>query len=236
MNKAFWLLPALLLCGCSSNSPETTTSESLRSAASREVSYDSDKYTITFDSRGGSAVASQTVNAGDLAVKPTDPTKEGFYFDGWTRDEWGVIEYYFNEPVSASLTLYARWSEEPVEASSSEIIEEPIVYSIVKMPTWVTNDGCVIFAWAWGGSDAASGAWFTLTYTSKTSATFEVLDGLDGFLLARCAANTTVPNWGDTEGTGPGRVYNKTSDILCEEGVTEYECPSWVEYPERQSN
>ena len=41
-------------------------------------------YTVTFDSNGGSAVTAQTIEAGQKATKPTDPTKSGYDFKGWT--------------------------------------------------------------------------------------------------------------------------------------------------------
>ena len=227
MKKAFVLLPFALLFACTAPG---NSSESMRTATSRSTSYDASSYTVTFESQGGSAVASATVEAGALCPRPEDPTKADFYFAGWCRDQWGVIAYYFDEPVSQNLTLYASWSDAPIESSSQPSMVA-VTYTIEGMPTWVTNDGCVIFAWAWGGVDAGGGAWFNLEYTSKTSATFDVEDAIDGFLLARCAAGTTVPNWGDTESTGPGRVFNKTTDITTKKGVTTYQCSEWVEYP-----
>jgi len=43
-------------------------------------------YTVTFNSNGGSAVASQTVNEGDDATKPADPTQTGYVFAGWYEE------------------------------------------------------------------------------------------------------------------------------------------------------
>ena len=68
-------------------------------------------YTITFNSNGGSAVASQSVISGGKATKPADPTKEGFTFDGWYSDTGLTTEYNFNDSVYSSKTLYAKWKE-----------------------------------------------------------------------------------------------------------------------------
>ncbi len=65
-------------------------------------------YTVTFDVDGGSAVAAQTVNEGEAAVKPADPTKEGFTFVGWYV---GDAEYDFATPVTADVTVKAKWEE-----------------------------------------------------------------------------------------------------------------------------
>ena len=44
-------------------------------------------YTVTFDSKGGSVVESQTVSAGGKATAPAEPTKTGYTFAGWFKDE-----------------------------------------------------------------------------------------------------------------------------------------------------
>ena len=41
------------------------------------------EYDVTFDSDGGSAVEAQKVKYNEKAVKPADPTKEGYTFKGW---------------------------------------------------------------------------------------------------------------------------------------------------------
>ena len=106
-----------------------------------------------------------------------------------------------------------------------------ITWTVEDMPTWVKDNGCIIFAWAW--QNGAEGSWYELTYTSDTSATFEAPSDLAGMLLARCAEGTTTPDWTKTT-DGAGRVYNKTNDVNTEPGKTSYSFPTamWVEYPE----
>ena len=41
------------------------------------------KFTVKFDSNGGSEVKSQTVEEGTAITKPTDPSKDNFIFDEW---------------------------------------------------------------------------------------------------------------------------------------------------------
>lgn len=64
------------------------------------------KYTVTFDSDGGTAVASQEVESGKTVTKPTDPTKENYNFGGWALNG---IDYVFSNPVTADITLKAKW-------------------------------------------------------------------------------------------------------------------------------
>jgi uncharacterized repeat protein (TIGR02543 family) len=69
-------------------------------------------YTVTFDSNGGSAVASSTVAANTKVAKPADPTKEGYIFDGWFAASDLNAEYNFDTPVTKSFTLYAKWEKD----------------------------------------------------------------------------------------------------------------------------
>ena len=62
-------------------------------------------YTVTFQSEGGSEVASQ-IRANTPADRPADPTKEGYTFIGWYN---GESEWDFETPVTTDLTLTAKW-------------------------------------------------------------------------------------------------------------------------------
>ena len=62
-------------------------------------------YTVTFQSEGGSEVASQ-IRANTPAAQPDNPTKEGHTFIGWYS---GESEWDFETPVTADLTLTAKW-------------------------------------------------------------------------------------------------------------------------------
>ena len=64
-------------------------------------------YTVTFDTNGGSAVESQTVAYGGQAAAPAAPAKPGYTFAGWERDGKA---YDFTAPVTANMTLTARWT------------------------------------------------------------------------------------------------------------------------------
>ena len=73
-----------------------------------------EKFTVTFDSKGGSAVQAVEVNAGSAVAKPTDPTKSGEKFVGWfTSTDNGTTlsstAYDFTQAVNSNLTLYALW-------------------------------------------------------------------------------------------------------------------------------
>jgi len=68
-------------------------------------------YTVSFNTNGGSSVATQTIEHGGKAAKPKDSTKNGYIFTGWYTDKACTKNYNFDTPVTAGITLYAGWSE-----------------------------------------------------------------------------------------------------------------------------
>ena len=68
-------------------------------------------FTVSFDTAGGSKVASQKVGEGAKASRPADPTRSGYSFDGWYK---GGSKYDFSTPVTADMTLTAHWKAAPV--------------------------------------------------------------------------------------------------------------------------
>ena len=118
--------------------------------------------TVTFNSQGGSEVASKAVNKGEKLVRPTDPTMEKRSFLGWYKDAACTIEWNFNKDVvNGDITLYARWSEvgetvytvtfdtdggneiDPVSVKADEKVSEPTtpVKSGYKFGGWYSDAG-----------------------------------------------------------------------------------------------
>ncbi len=67
-----------------------------------------DMVTVSFDSNGGTAVAPQTINKGEKATRPANPTMDGYTFVNWYLD--GKV-YDFNKPVDKDITLLAQWKK-----------------------------------------------------------------------------------------------------------------------------
>ena len=67
-------------------------------------------FTVDFYTNGGSAVESQTIPYGKAVVRPQDPVRQGYSFEGWFTDSTLTAGYYFASPVTENLTLYAKWS------------------------------------------------------------------------------------------------------------------------------
>ena len=67
-------------------------------------------YKVTFNSNGGSSVDSQEVNKGDKAIEPTNPTRDGYTFNGWYLSLTDVTPYDFSKEVTENIELIAKWS------------------------------------------------------------------------------------------------------------------------------
>ena len=79
------------------------------------------KYTVTFDTNGGSAVTAQQVAEGSKATRPaTDPTKAddanySYDFAGWYKDSGLQTAFDFDtETINAATTIYAKWDATPI--------------------------------------------------------------------------------------------------------------------------
>lgn len=71
-----------------------------------------ESWTVAFNSNGGSACDTKFVATADgKLVKPADPTRDGYTFGGWYADEACMQAYDFSTPVTADLTLYAKWTK-----------------------------------------------------------------------------------------------------------------------------
>lgn len=69
---------------------------------------------VRFESNGGSEIEEQKVLFGETVVKPEDPTRDGYIFDGWYRDIDKTKSWDFdNDTVSGNMSLYAKWVQVP---------------------------------------------------------------------------------------------------------------------------
>lgn len=66
------------------------------------------RYTVTFDSNGGSKVSDKKVIEGQTVAAPTNPTQTGYTFDGWYLND---KKYDFKSAVTTNIKLVAKWKE-----------------------------------------------------------------------------------------------------------------------------
>ena len=84
-----------------------------------------EKYTVSFNSVGGTHITSERVLANKKVGKPTNPVKEGYIFMGWYNDN---VEFDFNESVTTNMDLEAKW--EKIEESQHQNQVEDMVENI----------------------------------------------------------------------------------------------------------
>lgn len=103
------------------------------------VSVDASDFTVTFETNGAGDMAPVIVPKGETVSKPQDPVREsglaaGLYegqidpdggaaeFAGWYTDFACEKPYNFQTPVTADITLYAKWevSASPIDISSAD--------------------------------------------------------------------------------------------------------------------
>ena len=78
--------------------PETMPAENITVTAQWEIN----RYTITFDTAGGSEIAPITQDYGTNITAPADPTREGYTFIGWDRDIPEIMP-------AENITVTAQW-------------------------------------------------------------------------------------------------------------------------------
>lgn len=74
-------------------------------------------HTITFNSNGGSSVASVKVKENGTITKPSNPTRSGYKFVSWQVDG---KDFDFKTKVTKNLVLTAKWEKEDEQPSGGE--------------------------------------------------------------------------------------------------------------------
>ena len=72
-----------------------------------QFTYTGTATTVTFQSEHGAPIPQQEVAVGDVAQRPSDPSEDGWTFDGWFQ---GDVAYDFITPITGPTTLKARWT------------------------------------------------------------------------------------------------------------------------------
>ena len=141
-------------------------------------------YTVTFDSNGGSVVATQNVVHGFTALRPEDPTLEGYAFDGWFYDE---TEWDFTTAITASITLTAKWTEVYVVTFDSDggtsVASQNVADGLTATrPTDPTLEGYAFDGWFYDGTewDFATAITASITLTANWTAMYIVTFDSDG--------------------------------------------------------
>ena len=175
------------------------------------------EYTVTFDTDGGSLVESQTVKEGECATEPAAPTKSGNTFAGWFN---GEVAYDFTTPVTADITLTAKWEEVAPPAPTTytvtfntdggseiapAIVEEGKNVAEPSAPTkvgytfagWYVGDVAYDFAAPVTANVEITAKWTEITYT----VTFDAANGAEADVITvNYGATVAAPAAPEKEG------------------------------------
>lgn len=92
-------------------------------------------YTVTFDTAGGSSIASKQATEGETVTKPSNPTRDGYTFIGWYYNN---AQYNFSTVITSNITLTAKWEKNSVISYKIEEIAESYVGQV---RVFVLKDG-----------------------------------------------------------------------------------------------
>ena len=89
------------------------------------------EYTITFASKGGSAVQPIKANAGAAITAPAAPTKDGFVFAGWYESTDGGTTlsdtaFSFSYMPARVFTLYAKWATADIKGKTFNKVDATV--------------------------------------------------------------------------------------------------------------
>ncbi len=119
------------------------------------------QYSISFDSNGGTIVATITKDFGTSVVEPTAPTKPGSNFLGWF-EEGSSIAYVFSTIEARNVLLKAKWGDAEEHSIIFDSDGGSSVDTIIKRtglsisaPTNPTKTGYSFAGWFEEGSNVA---------------------------------------------------------------------------------
>ena len=98
----------------------SVTSDLTLVAKYNEINY----YIVSFESNGGTAIASVEVDEGDTVAAPADPVKasDGNYtyeFEGWYTNVGLTDPFSFSTPITDDLPLYAKYTAQLINSPRS---------------------------------------------------------------------------------------------------------------------
>ena len=135
----------------------TVTTEDGSKTYTSSVTVNNPTSTVIFNSNEGSLVDNQIIEYDAKATKPTDPTKTGYTFDGWYKeDECTNTWDFITEKVTVDTILFAKW-----------IVDAPGIPTRLKASSLSYNSINI----SWSGVIGANGYEIYRSLTSTSTST-----------------------------------------------------------------
>lgn len=151
--------------------------------------------TVSFNTSGGTEIPSQTIEKGQKATQPADPTKDGYTFISWVNASGR--NFSFDTPIGADTTLYAQWTAVHTHSWDDGVITTPSTCSTEGVKTYTCYCGAFttepvpvdpdVHTWDSGVVTIASGLWKngvkTFTCTECTATKEATISGYCGYYV-----------------------------------------------------
>ena len=198
------------------------------------------KHAVTFDPNGGTLTgeATQSVEDGDKATKPSDPTRTGYKFAGWYTSASGGDAFDFDAAVTADKTAYAHWT--PITYSitfdgngsdGGSMSAQPMTYDVEKA---LTTNAYVKSGYSFAGWNTSADGSGTSYADGQSVVNLTAIDGDTIELFAKWTADPQSvrydKNAEDATGTTDDTVGTTDSDVAIAECGFErvgYEFGGW---------
>jgi uncharacterized repeat protein (TIGR02543 family) len=198
-------------------------------------------FTVTFNSVGGSEVSCQTIESGNKATRPVNPTRAptetiGYTFEGWfTSSDNGTTlsaqVFNFDTAITANITLYAKWSERQIRqvtfnSDGGSVVETQIVdlgtkATVPNKPTKRSEKTTYAFLGWYNGNTLFD---FNTSITSGITLTAHWLEGfveVEGMTVTQAIQNSIIFK---------GEAKTIRDLYVCDHEVTQKEYEKYCKY------
>ena len=79
------------------------------------------KYTVTFETNGGTAITTQEVTSGNK-ISTVSTSKDNYTFAGWYTDSSLTKSFDVTTPITGPITLYAKWEATSSQSTTSTVL------------------------------------------------------------------------------------------------------------------
>ncbi|HJK65909.1 MAG TPA: InlB B-repeat-containing protein [Methanocorpusculum sp.] len=97
-------------------------------------------YRVLFNDGATTLYIVTDLSAGDKLTKPEDPVKDGYTFAGWHKDTACTQAWDFNDGITGSMTLYAKWTPQEPVTPTATATATPTVTATATITSTPTGD------------------------------------------------------------------------------------------------